>query len=83
MGRTSFHKRLDRFHLGEEAVAANVVAITLVDFGARDTPDHVALLEHHGMMRVAVFVKFIRGGQAGGPAADDRYCGYTLFGRAE
>ena len=79
LGRTSFHKRLDRLHLGEEAVAANVVAIALVDLGARDAADLVAFLEDDRMVRVAVLVKLIGGGQAGRSAADDRYCGHIFL----
>ena len=60
---------LDRLHLGEEAVAADVEAPPVALDGAADAADHVVGLEDGG--GDAELVELEGGGEAGGTGADD------------
>ena len=71
VGQDFLPQRLDALHFGEEAVAADVVAIALVDLGAGDAADLATLLKDNRMMRPAVLVQLVGGGQPGRSAAND------------
>ena len=65
----------DAVVLREEAVAADVHAVAIVAYGARDAAELLAFLEHrHVVARVAAILdQFPSGSQPGGAAADDDY----------
>src|SRR6476659_1973297 len=63
-------ERLDFGHLREEAVAADVEAITLVGLGARDPADVFACLEYDSPAARARERQ--RSGETRGPGPDDR-----------
>ena len=73
VGQDFLPQGLDRLHLREETVAADVVAVALVDLGAGDSAHHPAFLEDDGMVRVAMLVQLIGSGQTGWSATDDAH----------
>jgi hypothetical protein len=70
---------LDRLHLGEEPVAADVEAPPVPLDGAADAPHHVVALEHR--RHDARLRELVRGREAGGPGADDDDVWLSTLGR--